>query len=152
MCPYVREPKFSSTATSGSWTWASPLLFCRWNCSYRPSGLGLVAQWVLSVTHACTDTLPWGHQQTTVSTCSILEAWDLTTSHPRQEICVHKRSLPHQRPPLCPEVFCWSKEQMWCRQQQCQLPPASPSTHLEGAAGQEEEVVQPYCFFLSSAF
>lgn len=30
--------------------------------------------------------------------------------------------------------------------------PASPSTHLEGAAGQEEEVVQPYCFFHSSAF
>lgn len=79
-------------------------------------------------------------------------AWGLTTPHPPQEICVHKRSLPLQRSPLCPEVFCWFKEQMWCRQQQCQLPPASPSTHLEGAAEQEEEVVQPYCFFHSSAF
>lgn len=39
-------------------------------------------------------------------------------------ICVDKRSLPLQRTPLCPEAFCWLKEQMWCRQQQCQLPPA----------------------------
>lgn len=40
------------------------------------------------------------------------------------KICVDKRSLPLQRTPLCPETFCWLKEQMWCRQQQCQLPPA----------------------------
>lgn len=118
----------------------------------RPRGLGSVAWQVLSDSHACTNTLPRGHRQTMVSTCNVLQLWGLTTPHPPQEICVHKRSLPLQRTPLCPEVFCWLKEQMWCRQQQCQLPPASPSTHLEGAAEQEEEVVQPYCFFHSSAF
>ena len=89
---------------------------------------------------------------TMVSTCNALQAWGLTTPHPPQEICVLERSSSLQRTPLCPKVFCWFQEQMWCRQQQCQLPPASPSTHLEGAAEQEEEVVQPYCFFHSLAF
>lgn len=63
-----------------------------------------------------------GHQQTMVSTCRALLVALLPLSLPR--ICVDKRSLPLQRTPLCPEVFCWLKEQMWCRQQQCQLPPA----------------------------
>lgn len=78
-----------------------------------PLGLGLEAQPVL------------------LESCACIETHEAANKQRHQHLSAPKKSLPLQRTPLCPQIFCWFEEQMWWRQHS----PGGGSSWTRGGGG-----------------